>query len=155
MLEQAYNYLQLAEKLSSSGMPTVEQISDAPNHGVEVVINLAPHDVPKAIPDESELVISLGIEYINIPVNWGTPTKDGLDKFMDAMDERKDKRIHVHCEANFRASAFISMYRILRLGWKEDVAFTIMHKIWDEDAYPVWKLFIEGMLKEKGKTLEE
>jgi hypothetical protein len=71
------------------------------------------------------------------------------------MDERKDKRVHVHCEANFRASAFISMYRILRLGWNEDEAFTIMHKIWDEDAYPVWKLFIEGMMKDKGKTLEE
>jgi len=111
------------------------------------VINLAPHDVPHALPDEAELVNSLGMQYINIPVNWNTPTKEGLDKFMDAMDEHKDRKILVHCEANFRASAFVSMYRILREGWKPDEALEVMHKIWDEDAYPVWKMFIEDMLK--------
>lgn len=149
MFEKIYNFLRLTEKLSTSGMPTAEQLSDAPNHGVEVVINLAPHDSQDAVPNETELVASLGIEYINIPVNWNTPTKDGLDKFMDAMDERKDRVIHVHCEANFRASAFVAMYRVLRLGWKDKDAFEIMHKIWDEDAYPVWKMFIEGMVKDK------
>jgi len=67
---------------------------------------------------------------------------------MDAMDEHKDKTILVHCEANFRASAFVAMYRILRLGWKDNDAFEIMHKIWDaEDACPVWKMFIEVMVK--------
>jgi protein tyrosine phosphatase (PTP) superfamily phosphohydrolase (DUF442 family) len=87
------------------------------------------------------------MQYINIPVNWNTPTRDGLDKFMDAMDEYKAGKILVHCEANFRASAFVSMYRILREGWKSKDALEIMHKIWDEDAYPVWKMFIEDTLK--------
>ena len=152
MFDQIYNFLRYSESLSSSGMPTAEQLSEAPKHGVQVVINLAPHDVPNAIPNEGQLVNSMGIEYINIPVNWGTPTKDGLDKFMDAMEEHKDKVIHVHCEANFRASAFIAMYRILGLGWKEDNAFEIMHKIWDEDAFPVWKLFIDGMVGQRSKN---
>jgi protein tyrosine phosphatase (PTP) superfamily phosphohydrolase (DUF442 family) len=147
MFEKIYNFLRLAEKLTSSGMPTVEQISDAPNHGVEVVVNLAPHDVPDALSNEAELAASLEMEYIHIPVNWNTPTKDGLDKFMDAMDARKDKTIHVHCEANFRASAFVTMYRILRLGWKDEEAFEVMHKVWDEDEFPVWKMFIDGMIK--------
>lgn len=148
MFDQIYNFLRYSEYLSSSGMPTPEQLSEAPQRGVQVVINLAPHDVPNAIPDEEKLVHSMGIEYINIPVNWGTPTKDGLGKFMDVMDEHKGKIIHVHCEANFRASAFIAMYRIMRLGWREENAFEVMHRIWDEDAYPVWKLFIEGTIKQ-------
>lgn len=142
-MNDIYNYLYYHEKLSSSGMPTAEQMKSVAEAGVQLVINLAPHDVPKAIPNETELVESLGMEYINIPVNWGTPTRDGLNVFMDAMDTNKDKKIHVHCEANFRASAFITMYRILRLGWKPDEAFAVMHTIWDEDAYPVWKMFIE------------
>jgi hypothetical protein len=66
---------------------------------------------------------------------------------MDAMDTRKDRKIHVHCEANFRASAFIAMYHILRLDWKEEEAFAVMHTIWDEDTYPVWKMFIEDAIK--------
>jgi protein tyrosine phosphatase (PTP) superfamily phosphohydrolase (DUF442 family) len=149
MFKEIYHFLQLSDSLFTGGMPTAEQISDAPNHGVEVVINLAPHDASNAIPDEEGLVNSLGMKYINIPVNWGTPTKDGLDKFMDAMDAHRKKIILVHCEANFRASAFVALYRIVRLGWKEENAFEIMHKIWDEDAYPVWKLFIEGMSQAK------
>jgi len=128
-------------------MPTPEQMKEVADAGVKLIINLAPHDVPHAIPDEPKLVRSLGMEYINIPVNWSTPTRDGLNLFMDAMDANPDKKIHVHCEANFRASAFILMYRVLRLGWKEDQAFEVMHSIWDEDAYPVWKMFIEDALK--------
>jgi protein tyrosine phosphatase (PTP) superfamily phosphohydrolase (DUF442 family) len=146
-MKDIYNYLFLNDKLSSSGMPTSDQMKSVAEAGVQVVINLAPHEVPNAIPGETELVESLGMEYINIPVNWNTPTRDGLDKFMDALDAGRDKKVHVHCEANFRASAFISMYRILRLGWKPEDAFEVMHTIWDEDAYPVWKMFIEDTMQ--------
>jgi len=147
MLTDIYNFLPLSESLFTGGMPKADQLIDAAKQGVKVVINLAPHDVPHALPDEAELVDSLGMQYINIPVNWNTPTKDGLNKFMDAMDEHEARKVLVHCEANFRASAFVSMYRILREGWKPDEALEVMHKIWDEDAYPVWKMFIEDMLK--------
>ena len=142
-----YNYLFYHEKLSSSGMPTAEQMKSVAEAGVEVVINLAPHDAEGALPNEAELVSSLGMQYINIPVNWNTPTKDGLNIFMEAMDANKDKKIHVHCQANFRASGFVLMYRVLRLGWKIEDAFAVMHTIWDEDEYPVWKMFIEDAMK--------
>jgi len=146
-MKDIYNYLFYHEKLSSSGMPKAEQMKSVAEAGVQMVINLAPHDVPDAIPNEAELVSSLGMQYLNIPVNWGTPTKDGLNIFMDAMDANKDKKIHVHCEANFRASGFILMHRVLRLGWKAEDAFAVMHTIWDEDAYPVWKMFVEDAMK--------
>jgi len=146
-MNDIYNYLFYHEKLSSSGMPTAEQMNSVAEAGVELVINLAPHDVPNAIPNEETLVKSLGMQYINIPVNWNTPTKDGLNIFMDAMDVNKEMKIHVHCEANFRASGFITMYRIFRLGWKPEDAFKVMHTIWDEDAYPVWKMFLEDAIK--------
>jgi len=101
-MNDIYNYKFFHEKLSSSGMPTAEQMNAVAQAGVQLVINLAPHDVKNAIPNETELVESLGMQYINIPVNWGTPTRDGLNIFMDAMDANQDKKIHVHCEANFR-----------------------------------------------------
>jgi len=146
-MKDIYNYLFYHDKLSSSGMPTAEQMKSVAEAGVELVINLAPHDVPHAISNETELVESLGMEYLNIPVNWNTPTKDGLNVFMDAMDANKDRKIHVHCEANFRASGFITVYRILRLGWDPGKAFEVMHTIWDEDTYPVWKMFLEDAIK--------
>jgi protein tyrosine phosphatase (PTP) superfamily phosphohydrolase (DUF442 family) len=146
-MKDIYNYLFYHEKLSSSGMPSADQVSSVAEAGVQLVINLAPHDVPNAITNETELVESLGMQYINIPVNWNTPTRDGLNVFMDAMDANKGKKIHVHCEANFRASGFIAVYRILRLGWKPEDAFGMMHTIWDSDAYPVWKMFLEDAIQ--------
>ena len=146
-MKEIYNFLFYHDKLPSSGMPKLEQIRSIAEASVELVINLAPHDVHDAVPDEEKVVTSLGMEYVNIPVNWGTPTRDGLNLFMDKMEANSKKKVHVHCEANFRASAFIAIYRILRLGWKEENAFVIMHTIWDEDAYPVWKMFIEDAIK--------
>jgi len=146
-MKDIYNYLFYDDQLSSSGMPTAEQMKSVAEAGVELVINLAPHDAPNAIPDEPELVRSLGMDYINIPVNWNTPTRDGLNLFMDAMHRNRDKNILVHCEANFRASAFITMYRILRLDWNPEAAFEVMHTIWDEEAFPVWKMFIEDAIR--------
>ena len=147
MFEEIRNFLPISGTLFTAGMPDAEQMIDAGRKGVEVVINLAPHDAPDALKDEAELIHSLGMQYINIPVDWNTPTGDGLNRFMDAMDENKDKKILVHCQANFRATAFVSMYRILRQGWEPEDALDVMHKIWDEDAYPVWKMFIEDTLK--------
>src|SRR5215467_2894448 len=121
-MNDIYNYWFYHDKLSSSGMPTAEQMKSAAEAGVQLVINLAPHDSKNAVPNEAELVNSLGMEYINIPVTWRAPEADTLPRFMEAMDANQDKKIHVHCEANYRASSFIMMYRVLRLGWKKEDA---------------------------------
>ena len=147
MFEDIYNFLRHSENLASGGMPKADQLRDAAEQGVEVVINLAPHEVPDALPDEQELVQALGMRYINIPVIWTTPNKDGLDRFLDVMDANRDKRILVHCQANFRATAFIALYRMLRQGWSEEDAMAGMHQIWDEEDYPIWKMFIEETLR--------
>lgn len=147
MLKNMYNFLTLSEDLFTGGMPTVDQLEDAARQGVQLVINLAPHDVIDALPNEEKLVTSLGMHYLNIPVLWNTPTRDGLDRFMDVMDENRGKKILVHCQANFRATAFMALYRILRLGWNSEDAMKGMDMIWDVEDYPIWKMFILENLK--------
>jgi len=145
-MNDIYHYQFLTEHLSSSGMPTVEQMKDIADAGVQVIVNLAPHDVPRALPDEGGLANTLGIEYIHIPVTWRAPESDALIQFMDAMDVHADKKIHVHCEANYRASAFIMMYRVLRQGWKKEDAIPIMEKMWNPEDFPIWDQFINDNL---------
>jgi protein tyrosine phosphatase (PTP) superfamily phosphohydrolase (DUF442 family) len=145
-VDEIYNYMQLGERLSSSGMPTPEQIKSIAEAGVEVMVNLAPHDVPRAIPNEAELVNALSMEYLHFPVIWRAPESETLTRFMNAMDIHKDKKIHVHCEANYRASAFIMLYRVLRLGWKKEDAIPIMEKMWNPEDFPVWQKFIDENL---------
>jgi len=145
-MKDIYHYQFLTEDLSSSGMPTAEQMNEVADAGVKGVINLAPHAAPDAILDEGELVDSLGMEYINIPVTWRAPEPEALVRFMDAMDAHVRKKIHVHCEANYRASAFIMIYRVLRLGWNKEDAVSIMEKMWNPEDFPVWQKFIDDNL---------
>jgi uncharacterized protein (TIGR01244 family) len=153
MFQDIHNFLALSETLFTGGMPRADELADAAQHGVDLVINLAPHESPNALPNEAELVNSLGMQYINIPVNWNTPTRDGLDRFTAAMDENQGRKILVHCQANFRATAFVALYRILKQGWKIEEAMGDMHKIWDEEDYPMWKMFIENTLKRSQEGL--
>lgn len=143
MFEEIRNFLPLSENLFTGGMPKAEQLRDAAEQGVQVVINLALHDIQNALPEEEELVRSLGMTYINIPVIWNHPTQENLNEFLEAMDAHREEKVLVHCEANYRATAFPALYRILRLGWKREDALEVMHQIWNEEKYPVWKNFIE------------
>jgi protein tyrosine phosphatase (PTP) superfamily phosphohydrolase (DUF442 family) len=149
-MKDIYHYQYLDENLSSAGMPTAGQMKEVAEAGVQLVINLAPHDSQNAIPDEAGLVKSLGMEYLNIPVTWRAPEVEALTRFMDEMDQHAGKRILVHCEANYRASAFVMLYRVLRLGWNKADAIPVMEKMWNPEDFPVWEQFIDDALKSKG-----
>jgi protein tyrosine phosphatase (PTP) superfamily phosphohydrolase (DUF442 family) len=145
-MKDIYHYQFLNENLSSSGMPTIEQMKEIADAHVDVIINLAPHEVPNAVPNEGDLANSLGMEYIHIPVTWRAPEQNAFIRFMDTMQAHASKKIHVHCEANYRASAFIMMHRVLRLGWKKEDAVPIMEKMWNPEDFPVWEAFINEQL---------
>lgn len=145
-MKDIYNYQFLNENLSSSGMPTAEQMKEVAEAGTQVVINLAPAIVKDALPNEDSLVKSLGMEYVHIPVEWNKPTKQNLEDFFAAMDEHQGEKVLVHCQANYRASSFVMLYRVLKLGWKKDEAIPVMEKMWNPEDFPVWQNFIDENL---------
>lgn len=145
-MKDIYNYQFLNENLSSSGMPTAEQMKEVAEAGTQVVINLAPAIVKDALPNEDSLVKSLGMEYVHIPVEWNKPTKQNLEDFFAAMDEHQGEKVLVHCQANYRASSFVMLYRVLKLGWKKEEAIPVMEKMWNPEDFPVWQNFIDENL---------
>ncbi len=124
-------------------MPTAEQMKEVAEAGVQVVINLALTTSPGALPDEDKVVKSLGMKYIHIPVEWNSPTKQNLDDFFTVMDKYTEDKVLVHCQANYRASSFVMLYRVLRLGWKKEDAIPVMEKMWNPEDFPVWQKFID------------
>jgi protein tyrosine phosphatase (PTP) superfamily phosphohydrolase (DUF442 family) len=130
-------------------MPTAEQMKEVADAGVKVVINLAVKTSPGALADEDQIVTSLGMEYIHIPVEWEDPTRQNLEDFFHVMDMHRNQKVHVHCQANYRATAFITLYRVLRQGWKQEDAIPSMEKIWSPEDFPVWQKFIEESLPPK------
>jgi protein tyrosine phosphatase (PTP) superfamily phosphohydrolase (DUF442 family) len=147
MIEDLKNFLRLSDKLISSGMPSADQLKSVAESGVQVVINLAPSTANDALHGEEKIVTDLGMKYINIPVVWGEPTRENLEEFMTAMGSHTDSGILVHCQANYRATGFIALYRINRLGWAQENAFKDVQKIWDPAEYPIWQEFIEKSLR--------
>lgn len=127
-------------------MPTAEQMKSVADAGVKVVINLALKTSQGALENEDALVESLGMKYIHIPVEWNNPTQQDLEDFFGAMNEHRDEHVLVHCQANYRVSAFIMLYRVLHLGWKKEDAIPIMAKIWNPEDFPVWQKFIDANL---------
>jgi len=148
-VKDIYNYQFLEEELSSSGMPTAEQMKEVAEAGVRVVINLALVTSQGALPEEDKVVESLGMKYIHIPVEWNNPTEQNLEDFFTAMDEHKDEKVLVHCQANYRASSFVMLYRVLRLGWKKEDAIPVMEKMWNPEDFPVWQTFIDENLPDE------
>lgn len=145
-LKTIINFRQLSDNLLTGGQPTEEALACAAAAGVEVVINLGRLDPAYALPDEQGTVAALGMIYEHIPVVWERPLPADLDAFFAALDRYAGRRILVHCAANYRASAFILLYRVLRLGWSLDAALPDMRAIWDPAAYPAWQAFLEQML---------
>jgi uncharacterized protein (TIGR01244 family) len=145
-MKDIYNYWYYDEKLSSSGMPTAEQMKSVAEAGVQVVINLALKTSQGALENEDQLVESLGMKYIHIPVEWSEPTRQNLEDFFNAMEAHKDEKVLVHCQANYRASSFIMLYRVHRLGWKKEDAIPVMERMWNPEDFPVWQTFIETNL---------
>jgi protein tyrosine phosphatase (PTP) superfamily phosphohydrolase (DUF442 family) len=133
------NFLQISERIGTSGQPELEQLPLIREAGYDVLINLLPVE---RTPEEGGAVRALGMEYIQIPVAWAEPTRDNLLDFFAAMDANADKRVYIHCAVNMRVSAFMYLYRTVRLGMPPDDAEVELHDIWVPDG--VWKEFIEA-----------
>lgn len=141
LVSEIYNFRPIDEMLSTSGQPTESQLRTAAAEGYEVIINLALHDDPRySLPDEKNLVEGLWIEYIHIPVQFDSPQEEDLLAFFRAMEKYKHQKKLVHCAANMRVTAFLGLYRLLRLGMEENEAFEPMQSVWEPDE--VWASFI-------------
>lgn len=148
-LSEIINFLRLNDSLCCGGQPTSAQLADAAREGIELVVNLALATSDNALPDEPGLVRLLGMEHLHIPVVWESPQPADLEQFMDALDAHRNKKLLIHCAMNYRATAFIALWRILRQGWGADQAFAPQRTIWDLEAFPVWKAFVEQSLEKK------
>jgi hypothetical protein len=52
-----------------------------------------------------------------------------------------DKKVFVHCAANYRVSSFIPLYGQAKLGWSLEQANAHIRRLWEPNE--VWTAFIE------------
>lgn len=143
-LISALNYRAVSETLVSSGQISPAHIASLSDEQIDLVINLTVDDNDLNAREGFE-VTSQGIDYIHIPVDWDNPTEHDLQLFMSILDAASNQKVLVHCFANYRASAFIYLYRTLKQGVDPEIARTDLDAIWPQSAwaqYPQWQTFI-------------
>jgi uncharacterized protein (TIGR01244 family) len=145
-IEDAYNFIQIDELIATSGQPTEGQFRDAQKAGYAVVINLAPDGLETSLPQQGELLASLGVEYHHIPVAWNDPRLDQLDQFEHLMAACADRRTLIHCQANYRVTAFFASYATDKLAWAHEKADALIDRIWlsrpEYKMDEIWQTFI-------------
>jgi protein tyrosine phosphatase (PTP) superfamily phosphohydrolase (DUF442 family) len=145
------NYRRVNDQIITGGQPTEEQLRSAAADGFKTVINLATIDRRYSLPDEDGLVRSLGMTYHHIPVDWTNPTASDFGEFENLMKQLSERKILIHCAANFRVTAFYSLYAMKNLGWSEAQADEFRASVWAGSNYPIWDKFVREI---KGKIAQ-
>ena len=140
--DEIFNYVRVDDRISTAGQPTENQLRDAAAEGFTTIINLAPVNPPYTPANEAGLARELGLNYIAIPVAWNNPTDADFAAFERAMSQTAGDKTLIHCAANFRVTAFYSLYAQKYLGLSAAQADALRDRIWAGSDYPVWEAFI-------------
>lgn len=149
-LSQIVNFRLYSDWLASSGQPTEPQFPALKKAGFERVVFLAFSDHHESIPHEDRLVTGLGMDYIQVPVDWEAPSRGDFYAFAGVLQTTPRKKTLVHCQVNFRASSFSFLYRVLYEGVDMGQAKDDLDSVWMPND--TWRQFIFDILEENGRS---
>jgi protein tyrosine phosphatase (PTP) superfamily phosphohydrolase (DUF442 family) len=145
--DEIYNFIQVDDHVATAGQPTAEQLAAVRDDGYQVVVNLAPVDERSEAVDEANTVRSLGMTYHHLPVPWDDPRPEHFREFVEIMDGIGTGKVFVHCAANYRVTAFYSLYASQRRGWSDTQADELMATVWGDEPTQqmddAWRTFVE------------
>ncbi len=145
-IQKAYNFKYINDLVSSSGHLIQIDLQSLVSERYESVINLLPDDDDHATDDEKAVIEGLGIHYVHIPVDWNNPKTTDFAAFETAMKHCKSQKTHIHCAANYRASAFYALYAYRNLSWSSGRSHAFISEVWTLSKYPVWEVFVNNYL---------
>lgn len=145
-VNQAFNFRQVSDSLATAGLLNEGQLGALAAEGYQAVVNLLPDELEYAVADEAEIVRSQGLAYTYIPVVFEAPARQDYEQFEAALERLANKKILVHCAANYRVSAFYAIYAYRHQGWSQQQVDAFIAAIWDPSEHPVWERFIADML---------
>jgi protein tyrosine phosphatase (PTP) superfamily phosphohydrolase (DUF442 family) len=147
-LSEIRNYREYSPTFSSSGQPSQEQLEAVKEAGFERVIYIAFSNSRGALAGEDAVVKELGMDYLHVPVIWDAPTRSDFYTFAAAMQREPGKKTLLHCAANYRASAFAFLYRVIYEDTPVAQAKADMNDVWQPNE--TWRQLIFDVLEENG-----
>ncbi len=93
----------------TGGQPTEEQLQQAKDSGVKVVVNLRAKGEKGELVNEGEKVAELGMKYVHMPIEskaWNGLNEDNAKKLAELLTEGP---VLVHCTSGERAGALFAL----------------------------------------------
>ncbi len=147
-LAEITNFRQYSATFASAGQPTREQFQAVAENGFERVVYIAFTNNPNALPDADLVVKGLGMEYTQIPVDFNNPRPSEYYAFADAMARNEGRKTLLHCQVNYRATAFSFLHRVLNENIPVAQAKADMNSVWQPNE--TWRDFIFEVLNQNG-----
>ena len=148
-LEGITNFRQYSATFASAGQPTADQLQAIADQGFERIVYIAFTNNTNALPDEDQIVKGLGMEYMQVPVDFSNPLLDDFYAFADSMQRNTGKKTLLHCQVNARATAFSFLYRVLYEDVPLAEAKEDMNTVWQPNE--VWRDFIFEVMAQNDK----
>lgn len=140
----APNPVRISPGLLTAGQPSAQALSSLGKRGIEVVIYLAPSTVPDAVKDEPAILARLGIEFIHLPIPFAAPQEAHVQAVSQALLQRADKSVLVHCQVNMRASTVVFLHRVIALHEPPAEAYEAVSRVWRPEG--TWRQLVLDML---------
>jgi protein tyrosine/serine phosphatase len=127
------NFGQMDELFYRGAQPKKEDYQSLKALGINTVIDLQAE--PKDY--EKQMVESLGMHYVNIPmVDKAYPTPDAVATFLKLANDPNTGKFYVHCAGGrHRTGAMGAVYRFTKYHWNYDQVYAEMKKF---DFYTSW-----------------
>ncbi|MEO1037394.1 MAG: protein tyrosine phosphatase family protein [Pseudomonadota bacterium] len=145
------NFVAYPEGFASAGQPNAAQYVEIAEAGYDRVIYLAYNDSPQIKGSNDRDAHAAGLDYIHVAVRFDEPRYTDFAAFA-ALMQMSDQHTLVHCQVNYRASAFSFLYRVIY----EDVAVADAKQAVDAVWQPneTWQAFMRATLEKHGKSMD-
>ncbi|WP_122898489.1 protein tyrosine phosphatase family protein [Acinetobacter sp. B51(2017)] len=130
-LSQIQHFQFVHEHLFTSGQPSAEQLAQIKAYGIITVINLALNSATTSLPNEDQLCLDLGLNYLQIPISLDTPSPDQCLLVLDLLDHLvQEQMLWIHCQNNQHVSSLMYVYRQYYMDMDMPTAQQLLHDIW-------------------------
>jgi uncharacterized protein (TIGR01244 family) len=117
------NYTKVDAVVACGGATETSALAALKADGFKTIINLRQPSEPGAnIEQNMAAAKSLGLNYVNIPVNGSSPDPKAVDQFLETIADQANQPAYVHCASASRVGALWMVKRVLQDGWAVDKA---------------------------------
>ena len=117
------------ERVATGGQPIDSAFAKLAANGYRSVLNLRTASEGIDLKHEQEAIEKAGLRYINIPVASGALKPEQVTEFINAVKDKDNQPMLIHCGSANRVGAFWMIYRVVEQGWPEDKALEEATKI--------------------------